>query len=284
VSKLSSGDWAGEFGGFREKQQVREALSRRGTMGRLEPSVCIDAVFGGQTPTNALESVSRSGISAFEFWGWWDKDLDAIESARDKFGLRIAACCTRFISLVDPQLRADYLRGLSESITIATRLGCPTLISQVGDFRPGVPRAEQHASLFQGLREAAPLLEAAGVTLTIEPLNELIDHPGYYLVRSDEAFQIVREVASPRIKVVYDIYHQQISEGHVIRTITDHIDLIGHFHAAGNPGRHELTRGELHYPSIFRAIRETSYEGYVGLEYWPVDDPVTGLQQVASWL
>jgi hydroxypyruvate isomerase len=252
-------------------------------MGRLEPSVCIDAVFGGQTPRDAIESVSRSGISAFEFWGWWDKDLDAIEAARDRFGLRIAACCTRFISLVDPRCRSDYLRGLSESIAVARRLGCPTLISQVGDFCPGVPREQQHASLVDGLREAAPLLEAADVTLTIEPLNELIDHPGYYLVRSDEAFQIVRQVASPRIKVVYDIYHQQISEGNVIRIITDHIDLIGHFHAAGNPGRHELTRGELHYPSIFRAIRETSYQGYVGLEYWPVDDPVRGLQEVVSW-
>ncbi len=252
-------------------------------MGNLRPSVCIDAVFGSRTPAHALEFVARAGIGAFEFWGWWDKDLTAIESARDEHGLRISACCTRFISLVDPQLREDYLKGLRESIVAAKRLGCPTLISQVGDFRPGVRRQEQHDSLVEGLRQAAALLEAANITLVIEPLNELIDHPGYYLVRSDEAFQIVEEVASPMVKVVYDIYHQQISEGQLIANITSNIDKIGHFHAAGNPGRHELTRGELHYPSIFAAIQATDYNGYVGLEYWPVDDPLSGLQEVASW-
>ena len=85
------------------------------------------------------------------------------------------------------------------------------------------------------------------------------------------------------MKVVFDIYHQQISEGHLINHITSNIEKIGHFHAAGNPGRHELTRGEINYPEIFAAIRETGFEGYVGLEYWPVDDPVTGLRKVAEW-
>ncbi len=110
-------------------------------------------------------------------------------------------------------------------------------------------------TLVDGLRQAAPLLEAANLTLVIEPLNDRIDHPGYYLVRSDEAFEIIDQVGSPSVKVVFDIYHQQISEGQLIANITSNIDKIGHFHAAGNPGRHELTRGELHYPSIFAAIQ-----------------------------
>ena len=165
------------------------------------------------------------------------------------------------------------MAGLGESIGAATRLNCPTLISQVGDFRRGVPRERQHACLVDGLKEAAPMLEAAGITLVIEPLNELVDHAGYYLVRSDEAFEIIDEVGSPRVKVVFDIYHQQISEGQLIANITANIDKIAHFHAAGNPGRHELTIGELHYPSIFKAIQGTGFDGYVGLEYWPVGDP-----------
>lgn len=252
-------------------------------MGRLRPSVCIDAVLGDQTPAQAIALAAQAGIDAFEFWGWWDKDLDAIERARDQFGMQISACCTHFISLVDAALRSDYLQGLRDSIQAARRLGCRTLISQVGDGLPGVPRDVQHRSLVEGLREAVPLLEEAGVTLVIEPLNERIDHPGYYLVRSDEAFQIVDEVNSPRVKVVFDIYHQQVSEGHLIANIVANIDKIGHFHAAGNPGRHELTRGELHYPSIFEAIAQTDYDGYVGLEYWPLDDPLVGLQEIASW-
>ncbi len=249
----------------------------------LRPSVCIDAVLADLPIHDALRIVADAQIDAFEFWCWWEKDLDELQAARDKHQLKIAAFCTKFISLVDPASRADYLAGLEESIAAARQLDCPTLISQVGDFRPGVPRAEQHASLVEGLKQAAPMLEDAGVTLGFEPLNELVDHAGYYLIRSDEAFQIVDEVASPRVKVVFDIYHQQISEGHLIHNITANIDKIAHFHAAGNPGRHELTVGEIHYPSVFEAIQETDYAAYVGLEYWPVKEPADGLREVAGW-
>jgi hydroxypyruvate isomerase len=251
--------------------------------GQLKPSVCIDAVLGDLPAAEAIGIVRESGIDAFEFWGWWDRDLTEIEAARDQQAMQISACCTRFISLVDPSTRAAYLSGLEESISTAKRLGCRTLISQVGDFRSGVSRQQQHLCLVDGLKEAAPMLESAGITLVIEPLNELVDHPGYYLVRSDEAFEIIDEVASDRVKVVYDIYHQQISEGQLIHNISSNIDKIAHFHAAGNPGRHELTRGELDYRSIFQAISETNYRGYVGLEYWPIDQPLGGLKEIAGW-
>ena len=251
--------------------------------GTLKPSVCIDAVLGGMSYDEALQIVSEVGIGAFEFWGWWEKDIDELLAARDERELQIAACCTKFISLVDPVARADYLAGLKESIAAAGRIGCKTLISQVGDFRQGVPRDQQHESLVQGLKRAAPLLEDADLTLVIEPLNELVDHAGYYLIRSDEAFDIIDEVGSSHVKVVFDIYHQQISEGHLIHNITTNIEKIGHFHAAGNPGRHELSNGEIHYPCVFDAIRETNYRGFVGLEYWPLGDPQTGLREVAAW-
>ncbi len=251
----------------------------------LIPSVCIDAVFEGLPYEAACQAVRRAGISAIEFWGWWDKDLEALQTAQKNAGLTISACCTRFFSLVDPAAREDYLRGVEQSIGAAQRLETSTLISQVGDSRPGVSREEQRRSLVDGLREAAPRLEAAGVTLVIEPLNELVDHAGYYLIRSDEAFGIVDEVGSANVKVVFDIYHQQISEGHLIQNIVSNIDKIGHFHAAGNPGRHELQRGEINYPEVFAAIRSTSYKGFVGLEYWPADeDPGTALREVADWL
>ncbi|WP_146392286.1 hydroxypyruvate isomerase family protein [Allorhodopirellula solitaria] len=245
-------------------------------------SVCIDAVFEGVEETEAIARVAEAGIDAFEFWCWWEKDLDAIIAARDKHNLSIAACCTRFVSLVDSDLRDQYLQGLEESIAAAQRLGCPTLISQVGDFLPGVPRDQQHQSLVDGLAAAAPMLEQAGITLVIEPLNELVDHAGYYLVQSDEAFEIVDAVDSDRVKVVFDIYHQQISEGHVIDRLTKRIDAIGHFHAAGNPGRHELTRGELNYAEILAAIGTTDYDGFVGLEYWPTSDPDAGLRHAVA--
>lgn len=249
---------------------------------RPQLSVCIDAVFAGVDETEAIARVADAGINAVEFWCWWEKDLDRIIHACATHAMTIAACCTRFVSLVDPKLRGKYLQGLQESIAAAHQLGCKTLISQVGDFRPGVPREDQHQSLVDGLNEAAPMLQSAGITLVIEPLNELVDHAGYYLVRSDEAFDIVDAVGSDHVKVVFDIYHQQISEGHVIDRLSRRINDIAHFHAAGNPGRHELTRGELNYSEIFAAIAETNYQGYVGLEYWPQDDPDAGLRQAAA--
>lgn len=252
-------------------------------IGQLKPSVCVDAVFEGIAIDRAVSAVSEIGFSAFEFWCWWEKDLHQIIDLCSEYSMNISACCTRFISLTRPELRKDYLQGLAESIEAANQLNCPILISQVGDFVSGVDRPLQHQSLVDGLKEAARLLDGSGVKLVIEPLNEKVDHPGYYLIESNEAFDIVKKVDSPHVQVVFDIYHQQISEGDLINHILPNLNLIGHFHAAGNPGRHELTRGEINYPEVFREIADAEFDGYVGLEYWPVDSPESGLQQIASW-
>lgn len=245
-------------------------------------SVCIDAVLENASLEESIHTVADCGYTAFEFWKWWEKDLEYLLQLRDQHNLQIAACCTKFISLVDPACRSAYLEGLAESIDTARRLKCPTLISQVGDFRSGIPRQEQHDSLIVGLREAAKLLEGTNVVLAIEPLNEKVDHPGYYLVHSDEAFGIIDEVNSPNVKVTFDLYHQQLSEGNLTETLTQQIDKIAHFHAAGCPGRNELDRGELHYPWLFKAIEEAGYRGFIGLEYWPQKTPEEGLCSVLA--
>ena len=142
------------------------------------------------------------------------------------------------------------------------------LITQVGPDT-GDARDRQHESIVKGLTAGAAILGSAGVTVMIEPLNTKVDHPGYYLTSSAEAFGIVRAVGSPNVKVVFDIYHQQISEGNIIPNIRKHSGLIGHFHAADNPGRTEPGTGELNYRKVFKAIEETGYSQYVGLEYRP---------------
>lgn len=240
-------------------------------------SICMDAVFRGHDFTDSLRQLATAGVTAFEFWGWWDKDVARIKGVKEELGLTAVSLCTHFISLVDPSQRAAYLHGLEQSIHVAQQLGATTLISQVGNDT-GTPRAQQQQSLIEGLKTAVPLLEKANLQLAFEPLNVLVDHPGYYLTRSNEAFAVAAAVNSPHIKVLFDIYHQQITEGNVIRNIVDNIDLIGHFHAAGNPGRHELDNGELNYHEIFRAIDATGYQGYVGLEYYPVEEPLRGIR------
>ncbi|MDR0589592.1 MAG: TIM barrel protein [Spirochaetaceae bacterium] len=240
-------------------------------------SVCIDAVFKGAGIGKKLRDIRSLGGTAFEFWSWWDKDLNEIKEGIRETGLTLAAMCTKFISLTDPAQREAYRAGLAESVAAANELGCKLLISQVGDDT-GRGETVQKQSIIDGLNACVPLLEDSGVILVIEPLNTKIDHRGYYLWRSAEAFEIVDAVASPRIKVLYDIYHQQIMEGNIINTAGANIQKIGHFHAAGIPGRGELASGELHYPAIFSALDRAGYTGYMGLEYFPAQDPLEGLK------
>lgn len=243
-------------------------------------SVCIDAVFKGKDFVESIKTVKSIGIDVFEFWDWWEKDLDKILKAREKLRMNIVAFCTKFISLVDPSKMNEYMEGLNESIKAARKIGCKILISQVGNELPGISRGIQHKSLVDGLKACVPILEDSDIMLVIEPLNTIVDHKGYYLYSSDEAFQIVDEVGSKKVKVLYDIYHQQIMEGNLIARIANNIDKIGHFHAAGNPGRHELYKGEINYKQIFNAIDEAGYKGYMGIEYFPLDDDEEGLKRL----
>ena len=119
------------------------------------------------------------------------------------------------------------------------------------------------------------------MTLVIEPLNTAVDHPGCYLSTSAEAAKIITETDSPSVKMLFDIYHQQITEGDLIRNILRYLPRIGHFHAAGNPGRGTILKGEIHYPAIFEAIDGTSYQGYAGLEYFPApEDAISSLREI----
>ena len=246
----------------------------------MKLSVCIDALYGGE-PLRGIEETAQAGLSAFEFWGWTDKDVDAMAHLARELSLNVAAMCTRNFILNDPKYREEFLDGLRASIPVAKKLGCPTLITQVGQDT-GECREKQHDSIVEGLKASAPMMEEAGITLVIEPLNLRVNHPGYYLAGSDEAFDIVREVASPNVKVLFDIYHQQVTEGDVVRRLLANLPLIGHFHAAGNPGRNELTRGEMNYRYIFDSIREAGYTGYVGLEYIPLGNALEGLREAAA--
>ena len=246
----------------------------------MKISVCVDALFNGKDFVESLGAIKKAGIDAIEFWSWWDKDLDKVKKAKEELGIEIIAFCTKMVSLVDASKRTEYLVGLRESIKVAKALDCKTLISQVGNELYNSTEIEQHENLVEGLRACAPILEEEGITLVIEPLNILVDHMGYYLSRSKEAFKIIDEVGRPNVKVLYDIYHQQITEGHLISTITSNIDKIGHFHAAGNPGRGELTTGEINYIEIFRAIDAGGYKGFAGLEYFPKQNAVDGLKSL----
>ena len=131
-----------------------------------------------------------------------------------------------------------------------------------------------------GLAPVTEAAEAAGVSLNIELLNSKVDHPGYQCDHTAWGVAVCRRVGSPRVKLLYDIYHMQIMEGDLCRTITENIDFIGHFHTAGNPGRRDMDETqEIYYPAVVRAIRETGYDGYVAHEFSPKGDKLEALER-----
>ncbi len=226
---------------------------------------------------DAIRTVAELGFDAVETYGWKNLDTDAVRRTLDETGVELLSICTTEFNLTDPSYRQAFVDGVRESCVAAERMGVRRMITQVGKDT-GAPRAEQHASIVAGLREAAPVLEQYGVTLMIEPLNTYVNHPGYYLWSSAEAFEIVGEVGHPKVKVVYDIYHQQVMEGNIIPTVLANLEHIAHLHAAGHPGRNELQYGENDYRVIMNAVDKAGYTGAMGLEYIPLMDPMESLK------
>ena len=231
---------------------------------------------------DAIRLVASLGFDAVEIYQQWrEAELAAVKHALDESGVEMLSMCTSEFRMTDPSLRDLWLEGLRESCVAAGQLGVKRLITQVGPDT-GRPRKEQHKAIVGTLREATPILAEYGVTVMIEPLNTYVDHKGYYLWSSAEAFDIIREVDHPNVKVIYDIYHQQIMEGNIIQSITQNLDCIAHLHAAGNPGRHELQFGENDYRYIIKAVEKAGYTGAIGVEYRPLLDPVESLKSVKT--
>jgi hydroxypyruvate isomerase len=244
----------------------------------LKLSVCVEMIFRELPFLERLDRVAAAGYPAFEFWRIADKDVEAIRAKQVALGLACATFVgTAGLSLVDPSRRAELLPALEEAIGVARKLDCRTLIATTGQALPDVPREAQHASVVAALKELAKPCEDRGVFLVLEPLNVLVDHKGYYLDRSAEAFQILDEVGSPAVKLLYDAYHQQVTEGNLIATTTANVAKIGHVHVADVPGRHEPGTGEVNYRNVFRALDAAGYAGYVGLEYRPLGNAESAL-------
>lgn len=227
---------------------------------------------------DAIHRAAALGFDAVETYDWKGLDIPAVRAACEECGVELVSMCPTEFRMTDPAYRTAWLDGLRESCAAARSLGVRRLITQVGQDT-GAPREEQHAAIVTTLREAIPILEEAGVTAMIEPLNTIVDHPGYYLTTAAEGFSIVREVGHPLVKLVYDIYHQQIMEGNIIPNVTANLDCIAHLHSAGHPGRHELQYGESDYRVIFEAIDRAGYAACCGLEYFPLLPPDESLQK-----
>ena len=174
---------------------------------------------------------------------------------------------------------AKCMEEFKKNIAAAAKNKVPNVITFSGN-RKGMPDNEAWDNCVLILKEAAKIAEDAGVTINIELLNSKVDHKDYHCDHTAWGVEVCKRVNSPRVKLLYDIYHMQIMEGDIIRTIRQYKEHLGHFHTGGNPGRNEIDETqELNYKAIMSAIVETGYKGYVAHEFIPKRDPMTSLKE-----
>jgi hydroxypyruvate isomerase len=169
--------------------------------------------------------------------------------------------------------------GYERGLALAAAAGVPNVICFSGN-RAGTSDAAGLAACAAGLRALMPTAERLGVTVCMELLNSKVDHADYQCDRTAWGVALVERVGSPRFRLLYDVYHMQIMEGDVIRTIRAHHAHIAHYHVAGVPGRHEPDASqELNYPAIMRALAEVGFAGYVAQEFVPTREPLAALAE-----
>ena len=166
-----------------------------------------------------------------------------------------------------PEIRADILAKGKAAVEVAKRVNAKWTTVVPGRYDVGLEWDYQTANVIENLKRLAEVLEPAGLVMVLEPLNPWKDHPGLFLTKVPQAFQICRAVGSPSCKILFDMYHQQITEGNIIPNIDRAWDEIGYFQQGDNPGRKEPTTGEMNYRNIFRHLHGKGYTGVLGMEH-----------------
>ena len=235
---------------------------------------------GDLTPEGFIRGAAKVGLAAVELIDqqYW--------TLVKELGLNIATFAGHS-SLTDGlNKRENHDRiedELLANIELAAANDIPGLITFSGNRYEGLSDEEGIDIIAEGLSRVTKAAEEKGINLCLELLNSKVNHPDYQCDSTAWGVEVCKRVNSPRAKLLYDIYHMQIMEGDIIRTLQDNIEYIGHFHTAGNPGRHDLDEEqEINYPPIMRAIAETGYTLYVGHEFIPKGDPIEGLRAAAQ--
>ncbi|MBN9317445.1 MAG: TIM barrel protein [Devosia sp.] len=242
-------------------------------------SACIEWLFAAEEPdvANRVRAARAAGLDAVEFWRFSNKDCVAIRQALDETGLTLAGIlCEPIAPLGDPEAHEGFLEGVRTSLAAASQLGAKVMIAQAGDVQANVARAAQHAAIVKVLGEAARIIEGSGVILALEPLNDRVDHPGYYLTSTEEGLDIIDEVARPEIRLLYDLYHAAVM-GEGIEVLTGRLDRVVHVHLADTPGRGEPGSGRMDYADRLEWLEKQGYSGLIGLEYRPSGATVDSL-------
>lgn len=253
-----------------------DKIERVATKGRINQSVS-QWCYGKWSLDELCQVSKKLGLKAIDLLG-----PDQFATVK-KYGLVVSMVNSHSLpnGLADKKYHDECLAKLRETIDATSEAGFPNVISFSGNRR-GIPDDVGIENAVEALKKIVGHAEKKNVTIVLEYLNSKVNHKDYMFDRTAWGVEVCKQVGSERVKILYDIYHAQIMEGDVIRTIRDNKDYIGHYHTGGNPGRNEIDdTQELYYPAIMKAIAETGFKGYVAHEFVPKRDPLESLTYAA---
>lgn len=240
-----------------------------------------------------FNAVKLSGYDDVEFWKWSNRDVERIKKILNGINLNVVLMNVdssnkkvsdnlwRGVTSCDrPE---DFIEALKQTVEISDQIGVKKLVVLPGDLKQGSSIEKQQENLLNILYKAATIAEENDLTIVLEPLDKKC-RPQSILSKSEDGFNIIKKIDSPSLKLLYDLYHQQISEGNLIETITENIDLIGHIHIADVPGRHEPGSGEINFNNVITTLDTIGYNEPVGLEYLPTIHTKDSLKLIKNYL
>jgi|ERR1700722_2467442 len=229
-----------------------------------------------------LERVAQAGYRHIqlvdEFKHWSDEDKRRILARMKTLGISVDAMAGMKQGFADPSGSEAFLSELKALIPTAQQLQCKQIILLSGKRIENAPAQSQHEASIATLKQAAEILRAENIVGVIEPIDRL-ENPTIYLDGVTEAFEMTKAVASPNIKVLYDLYHEQRGFGNLIEKLDQNIAEVGLIHVADVPGRHEPGTGEVNYTNIYRKLVQLNYKGNIAMEFYPTGDVVKTLQR-----
>jgi hydroxypyruvate isomerase len=264
--------------------------------------VCLEMQFPDRLFLDRIAAAGHAGLRFAEMWftdmTWYAKGMntddvkrpDKVRAAAAKAGVTLTNAVIGSPDgsigggLTDARHRRAWLARAKATLEFCREAGIGAAIVCTGNLAKGLSLQRQRRNVLDGLKATAELAGKLKVNLWLEPLNDKIDHPGYFLTSSDEGAALCREVGSKRLKLLFDCYHMQIMEGDLCGHIRRNLDVIGHFHSAGHPGRHELWLGETNYPVVLREIAYSRYTGVFAFEYQPTLSPAQSLRRTLDYL
>lgn len=228
-----------------------------------------------------LEIVSAAGYEGVElvgeFHSWSAADRSRVMAKMRSLGLHFDLLSGVRAGFADPAGPEALLAELTLQCNTARDLESPAINLKSGPRIAGAAPAAQHAASVENLKRAADLVAAHNLQIVIEPIDP-IENPAMYMTSVVEGFSIVREVANPHVRVLYDFYHEQRAAGNLIEKLENNFDLVGLVHIADVPGRHEPGTGEIDYRNIYRKLAELKYGKFIAMEFFPTGDPTAALR------